>query len=111
MVALTMRHAAAAALAAVLIECGATPSTSTQVQPAAATPDQLSPITAATQPRRAMSWSLPAWMNKPNFQVEQVPTGHALLVNRTGLLVDDDRSAGLAPQLVATIRAWLNALA
>lgn len=48
--------------------------------------------------------------NKPNFQVQRVPTGHALLVNRTGLLADDDRSPGLAPQLVPTMRAWFKAL-
>lgn len=50
-------------------------------------------------------------LSKANFQVEQVPAGHALLVNRTGLLADDDDSRGLAPQLVPTIRAWLKALA
>jgi len=30
-----------------------------------------------------------------------------MLVNPTGLLADDDRSVGLAPQLVPTIQAWL----
>jgi dienelactone hydrolase len=50
-------------------------------------------------------------MNKPNFKLQLVPTGHGLLVNPTGLLADDDRSAGLAPQLVPAIRGWLPALA
>ena len=46
-------------------------------------------------------------LNKPNFSVQQVPTGHGLLVNPTGLDADDARSPGLAPQLVPTLRAWL----
>jgi hypothetical protein len=44
---------------------------------------------------------------KPNITVQLLPTGHGLLVNPTGLLADDDRSPGLAPQLVPTIRAWM----
>lgn len=50
-----------------------------------------------------------AAMNKPNFSVHLMPTGHALLVNSTGLLADDDRSPGLAPDLVPTLAAWLRA--
>ncbi len=50
-------------------------------------------------------------MNKPNFKVQLVPTGRAMLVNPTGLLADDDRSVGLAPQLVPAIRAWLASVA
>jgi dienelactone hydrolase len=47
-----------------------------------------------------------AKMQKPNFTVHLVPTGHGLLVNPTGLLADDDRSAGLAPDLVSTLDGW-----
>jgi dienelactone hydrolase len=50
-------------------------------------------------------------MNKPNLKLQLVPTGHGLLVNPTGLLADDDRSVGLAPQLVPAIRGWLPAIA
>ena len=46
-------------------------------------------------------------MHKPNFTVHLLPTGHALLVNPTGLLADDDRSVGLAPDLVPTLASWL----
>ena len=46
-------------------------------------------------------------MHKPNFTVQQLPTGHGLLVNPTGLSADDARSAGLAPQLVPAIKSWL----
>jgi len=46
-------------------------------------------------------------MKKPNFTIHLLPTGHALLVNSTGLLADDDRSAGLAPDLVPTLASWL----
>ena len=46
-------------------------------------------------------------MSKANFMVHLVPTGHALLVNPTGMLADDDRSPGLAPDLVPTLRQWL----
>ena len=49
-------------------------------------------------------------LNKPNIRVQEVPTGHALLVNPTGLLADDDRSMGLAPQLVPTLRDWFQSL-
>ncbi|TMD37236.1 MAG: alpha/beta hydrolase [Chloroflexi bacterium] len=52
-----------------------------------------------------------AAMNKPNFKVQLVPTGHGMLVNPTGLLSDDNTSVGLAPQLVPTIRMWLGAIA
>jgi uncharacterized protein len=45
-------------------------------------------------------------MHKPNFTVHLVPTGHGLLVNPTGLLADDARSPGLAPDLVTTLREW-----
>jgi dienelactone hydrolase len=48
-------------------------------------------------------------MGKPNFTVRMLPTGHGLLVNRTGLLADDDRSLGLAPELVPTMKEWLQA--
>jgi dienelactone hydrolase len=46
-------------------------------------------------------------LHKANFTVQQVTTGHGLLVNPTGLNVDDARSPGLAPQLVPTLRDWL----
>ena len=46
-------------------------------------------------------------MHKPNFTVHMLPTGHGLLVNPTGLLADDDRSPGLAPELVPTLKEWL----
>ncbi|HEV2414526.1 MAG TPA: prolyl oligopeptidase family serine peptidase [Candidatus Dormibacteraeota bacterium] len=45
-------------------------------------------------------------MRKPNFSVQLLPTGHALLVNPTGLLADDERSFGLAPEMLSTMRAW-----
>ena len=48
-----------------------------------------------------------AAMHKPNFTVHMLPTGHGLLVNPTGLAVDDERSPGLAPDLVPTLRAWV----
>ena len=51
-----------------------------------------------------------AAMNKPNFKVQLVPTGHGMLVNPTGLLSDDNTSVGLAPQLVPTIRMWLGVI-
>jgi len=47
-------------------------------------------------------------MHKPNFAVHELPTGHGLLVNPTGLAADDDRSPGLAPQLVPLITSWLS---
>ena len=46
-------------------------------------------------------------MHKPNFTVHLVPTGHGLLVNPTGMLADDNRSPGLAPDLVPTLKDWL----
>jgi len=46
-------------------------------------------------------------MQKPNFTVQLLPTGHGLLVNPTGMLADDARSPGLPPDLVSTIRAWM----
>jgi uncharacterized protein len=49
-----------------------------------------------------------AAMNKPNFTVRMLPTGHGLLVNSTGLAIDDERSAGLAPELVPDIKGWLD---
>jgi len=52
-----------------------------------------------------------AGMRKPNFTVQMLPTGHGLLVNATGLDADDDRSPGLAPELVPTITSWLRARA
>jgi dienelactone hydrolase len=48
-----------------------------------------------------------AGMNKPNFTVRMLPTGHGLLVNPTGLAIDDERSPGLAPELVPDITEWL----
>ena len=48
-------------------------------------------------------------LNKPNFTVRLLPTGHGLLVNPTGLSADDDRSPGLAPDLAPEIRSWLRA--
>lgn len=45
-------------------------------------------------------------MHKPNFTVQQLPTGHGLLVNPTGLNEDDARSPGLAPELVPAIKTW-----
>ena len=48
-----------------------------------------------------------AGMNKSNFMVRMLPTGHGLLVNSTGLDADDARSPGLAPDLVPAIAEWL----
>lgn len=50
-------------------------------------------------------------MNKANFTVQLLPTGHGLLVNPTGLSADDERSPGLAPDLVPTLRAWVQSAA
>jgi pimeloyl-ACP methyl ester carboxylesterase len=49
-----------------------------------------------------------AGMNKPNFTVRMLPTGHGLLVNPTGLAIDDERSVGLSPELVPDITDWLH---
>lgn len=46
-------------------------------------------------------------LHKPNFTVRLLSTGHGLLVNPTGLAVDDSRSPGLAPDLGPDIRSWL----
>jgi hypothetical protein len=46
-------------------------------------------------------------LNKPNFSVHVLPTGHALLVNPTGLLADDARSPGLALEMVPSLRQWM----
>jgi dienelactone hydrolase len=45
-------------------------------------------------------------LHKPNITLHLLPTGHGLLVNPTGLLADDARSPGLAPDLVPAIQAW-----
>jgi dienelactone hydrolase len=45
-------------------------------------------------------------LHKPNLAVHLLPTGHGLLVNPTGLLADDQRSPGLAPDLVPEIKTW-----
>jgi dienelactone hydrolase len=50
-----------------------------------------------------------ASLKKPNFTVQMLPTGHGLLVNATGLNADDERSPGLAPNLVPAMREWLKA--
>ena len=50
-----------------------------------------------------------AALHKPNFTIQLVQTGHGLLVNPTGLLADDDRSVGLASEIVPAIRSWLAA--
>jgi uncharacterized protein len=50
-----------------------------------------------------------AGLDKPNFTVLMLPTGHGLLVNATGLAADDDRSPGLAPALVPAITNWIAA--
>jgi len=46
-------------------------------------------------------------MHKPNFTVHLVPTGHGLLVNASGMIADDRRSPGLAPDMVPTLKQWL----
>ncbi|HVS50220.1 MAG TPA: alpha/beta hydrolase [Candidatus Dormibacteraeota bacterium] len=48
-----------------------------------------------------------AAMHKPNFTVHLLPTGHGMLVNPTGLGADDQRSPGLAPDLVPTLTMWV----
>ncbi len=48
-----------------------------------------------------------AGMNRANFTIRMLPTGHGLLVNPTGLDADDARSPGLAPGLVPAITEWL----
>jgi hypothetical protein len=45
-------------------------------------------------------------LHKPNITVHLLPTGHGLLVNPTGLVADDQRSSGLAPQLLPAIETW-----
>jgi hypothetical protein len=47
-----------------------------------------------------------AALHRPNITVHLLPTGHGLLMNPTGLLVDDARSPGLAPDLLPAIQAW-----
>src|ERR1700694_3902860 len=49
-------------------------------------------------------------LHKANLTVQMLPTGHGLLVNQTGLMADDDRSPGLAPELVPKIGSWLHAM-
>jgi dienelactone hydrolase len=49
-------------------------------------------------------------LHKTNFTVQMLPTGHGLLVNPTGLQADDERSSGLAPELVPKIGSWLQAM-
>lgn len=63
-----------------------------------------------TVPKRICAEIL-AGMNKPNFTVRMLPSGHGLLVNSTGLNADDSRSQGLAPELVPAITEWLAARA
>ncbi len=46
-------------------------------------------------------------MAKPNFTITLLPAGHALLANTSGLLGDDARSRGLAPQLVPALSTWI----
>lgn len=46
-------------------------------------------------------------MHKPNFSIQELPAGHALLVNATGLLADDARSPGLAPGVISALDAWI----
>lgn len=46
-------------------------------------------------------------LHKPNIRVQVVPTGHGLLVNPTGLDLDDAKSPGLAPQLLPALKSWL----
>ena len=48
-----------------------------------------------------------AGLNKSNFTIRMLPTGHGLLVNSTGLNADDARSPRLAPDLVPAITDWL----
>ena len=50
-------------------------------------------------------------MHKPNFTVHLLSIGHGMLVNQTGLWADDQRSPGLAPDLVPTLKTWVNASA
>src|SRR5262249_29760762 len=50
-----------------------------------------------------------AGLHKPNLTVRTLPTGHGLLVNRTGLDADDDRSTGLPADLLPAIAAWMRA--
>jgi hypothetical protein len=45
-------------------------------------------------------------MHKSNFTIQMLPAGHGLLLNPTGLNVDDARSPGLAPELVAAMTNW-----
>ena len=50
-------------------------------------------------------------MHRSNFSVALLPTGHALLVNQTGLLAGDAQSPGLAPELLPTLDSWLERVA
>src|SRR5260370_37335133 len=47
-------------------------------------------------------------MNKPNFAIDLLPAGHGMLANPTGLAVDDARSPGLAPGLIAALSAFMS---
>ena len=46
-------------------------------------------------------------LHQPNFQVQLVDSGHALLANSTGLAEDDDRAPGLAPGVIESISRWV----
>jgi len=48
-------------------------------------------------------------LKKPNLRVELATSGHALLLNQTGLTAEDDAAPGLAPEVIASIRAWAQA--
>jgi fermentation-respiration switch protein FrsA (DUF1100 family) len=49
-------------------------------------------------------------LNNPKLLIRRLPTGHAMLVNLTGLAADDAKSPGLAPELVTQITDWLQGI-
>lgn len=46
-------------------------------------------------------------MHKPNFTIELLPAGHAILANPTGMAADDARSPGLAPGLLHALSVFI----
>jgi dienelactone hydrolase len=46
-------------------------------------------------------------LHKPNFTIDLLPAGHGMLVNPTGLAVDDSRSPGLAPGLLPALSVFI----
>jgi len=48
-------------------------------------------------------------LHKPNFHIQLATSGHALLLNQTGLTHDDDTPPALAPEVIGSISGWVKA--